>query len=267
MDKIAVLSDIACEAASFMVGGNTDATEKSGIKDFVTVSDIKAQNIITKRLAEKFPGVQVVSEEHTEAERQVIFSPDFSGFVIDPIDGTYNFKRDMRESAISIGYIEAGEPQYGVVFDPYRDELFAAEKGKGATRNGIPIHVSDQEVMAGASVATSNGYDDAAAVRNFKRHLSIYESTGTMPWSSCPGSVILVLVWIACGRIDALHHNGIKPWDCAASYLIVREAGGVVHDLRGSEAEFTNPLVLAGTPKIVAELERIFKTIDQTLLS
>jgi myo-inositol-1(or 4)-monophosphatase len=87
-----------------------------------------------------------------------------------------------------------------------------------------------------------------------------------MPWTSCPGSGVLILVWVACGRIDAYHHNGLKPWDNAAAFLILREAGGMVHALNGGEARFTEAAILAGTPTIGKELEQLFSSIDAGLL-
>lgn len=262
------LQAIVKEAGQFMLGSTErDATEKTNAKDFVTVADIKSQNIIAARLTKKYPDVVVLSEEHSEEARKKLFEPDFSGFVLDPIDGTYNFKRDMRESAVSIGYIESGQIKTGVVYDPYKQEVFSAVVGQGATRNGQVVHVSDQTDLQGASVATSNGYDDAAAARNFHRHLGIYEQEGVMPWSSCPGSGVLALVWLACGRIDALHHNGFKPWDNAAAFLIIREAGGKVLTLDGTDAPFTSACVLAGTPAIVEKLVAVFAKLPSELLS
>jgi len=186
---------------------------------------------------------------------------------LDPIDGTYNFKRDMRESAISVGYIKNGEPLAGVIYDPYKEEVFEAEKGKGAFKNGKPISVSKQSDLAGASIATSNSYDDKAMERNLRRHLAIYETTGTMPWTSCPGSGVLILAWVACGRIDAYHHNGLKPWDNAAAFLLVREASGVVHSLSsGADASFTESAMIAGGAAITATLEAVFGQMSSELL-
>jgi myo-inositol-1(or 4)-monophosphatase len=187
--------------------------------------------------------------------------------VLDPIDGTYNFKRDMRESAISIGYIENGESIAGVIYDPYKDELFEAEEGKGALRNGEAIHVSEQTTLAGASIATSNSYDDEAMARNLRRHLGIYEKGGVMPWTNCPGSGVLIMAYVACGRFDAYHHNGLKPWDNAAAFVIVREAGGVVRNLRSEEVKFTTADVLMGTPAVVDKLQVIFDQLEPALLS
>jgi myo-inositol-1(or 4)-monophosphatase len=258
----------ARKAGAFMrSSGDRDATEKTNAKDFVTVADIKSQDILRQELSRSFPGVVILSEEDAEDVRKAMYAPDFTGFVLDPIDGTYNFKRDMRESAVSIGYIENGESVYGVVYDPYREELFEAEKGKGALKNGKKIAVSGHDELASASIATSNSYDDEAMARNLRRHLAIYEKTGTMPWTSCPGSGVLILAWVACGRFDAYHHNGLKPWDNAAAFLLVREAGGVVHGLAdGQDAPFTAAAMLAGTPGIVAQLEDVFESVGQELL-
>lgn len=262
------LQTIARQAGKYISGSSElRSTDKSNRKDFVTIADIKSQRIIEDELSRAFPDVTTLSEEHPEEKRQQLFDPDFAGFVIDPIDGTYNFKRDMRESAISIGYVENGVPQTGVIYDPYKDELYAATKGQGATRNGQPIAVSSQHELEGASIATSNSYDDAAMARNLQRHLAIYEHTGHMPWTSCPGSGVMIMAYVACGRFDAYHHNGLKPWDNAAAFLLIREAGGVVLTLQGEEAPFTSSSVLTGNPQLAGKLQSIFAKINQDLLA
>lgn len=262
-------SRIARMAGEFMLGASahTQQTDKTNRKDFVTVADIKSQNIIIEELQTAFAGVAVLSEEQPEAARAAMYEDDFTGFVIDPIDGTYNFKRDMRESAVSIGYIEQGSPKAGVIYDPYKDELFTAIAGQGALRNGQPIHVSSQAGLDAASIATSNSYDDEAMARNLRRHLAIYEQTRVMPWTNCPGSGVLILAYVACGRFDAYHHNGLKPWDNAAAFLLIREAGGVVYTLEGHEAPFTSSTVLAATPKVGHELKKVFAKVDSSLLT
>jgi myo-inositol-1(or 4)-monophosphatase len=264
--RLQILEQIAREAGAFMLGAASDernSTQKSNSKDFVTVADIKSQDIIRTQLQVAFPEAIILSEEDPEEMRQQLYDADFTGFVLDPVDGTYNFKRDMRESAISIGYIENGVSVAGVIFDPYRDELYAAETGKGATCNAQPIHVSAQTELANANVATSNSYDDAAMARNLHRQLSIYEQTQVMPWMSCPGSGVLIMAWIACGRVDAYHHNGIKPWDNAAAFCIVQEAGGTILDLQGTPASFATHTVLIGTLQIVAQLNRLFEAVPE----
>jgi myo-inositol-1(or 4)-monophosphatase len=266
--RLAVMRDIAREAGTFVRGAvnQTDSTDKSNTKDFVTVADIKAQNILRDRLQQHYPKAVILSEEDDEAARQAMYESDFTGFVLDPIDGTYNFKRDMRESGISVGYIEHGQSVAGVIYDPYKDELYEAVWGGGAFRNGEPIHVSNQTELAGASIATSNSYDDAAMAINLRRHLAIYETAGVMPWTSCPGSGVLIMAWIACGRIDAYHHNGLKPWDNAAAFLLVQEARGQVTTLHGETATFSNNAVIIGNPTISRQLIKLFSTLPDEFL-
>lgn len=268
MEYIQVMREAVRHAGEFMRRNKTltDATQKTVANDFVTVADIKSQDLIRKELATAFPDVVIVSEEDSDKIRAQLGDTEFTGFVLDPIDGTYNFKRGMQESAISIGYIENGQPKIGIIYDPYKDESFEAEVGKGAFCNGQSIRVSEQASLEGASVATSNGYDYEAAARNFQRQIAIYTKTGVMPWTSCPGSAVLVLAWVAAGRIDAIHHTGFKPWDNAAGILIVREAGGFVHTLKGVEARFTDSCILAASPGVGYALEEVFHGLDPVLL-
>lgn len=259
------------QAGAYMLGAGTagqrQATTKSNAKDFVTAADIKAQGILRQGLRQCYPQSVVLSEEDTEADRQALYDPQFTGFIVDPIDGTYNFKRDMRESAVSVGYVEHGQPLAGVIYDPYKNEMFSVERGRGAWCNGTQIRVSGQAQIEGASIATSNSYDDAAMARNLKRHLAIYKNSGHMPWTMCPGSGVLVMAYVACGRFDAYHHNGLKPWDNAAAFLLVREAGGVVQCLdHDSDAPVTANAILLGTPALVQQLRAVFGKVPASLL-
>lgn len=258
---------VAREAGTALleISDQKDSTQKSNIKDFVTAADLKLQDIITTRLRGLYPNIIIVSEELSEAERAPVYEHDFTGFVIDPIDGTYNFKHDMKESAISIGYVELGEPSAGVIYDPYKDELYSAQKGRGAFRNNQPISVSTHTEIAGAHIATSNNYNDEGMKRTLLRQIAIYDQTSHMPWMSCPGSAVLIMGGVASGRFDAFHHNSLKPWDNAAAFLVVREAGGVVTTLSGQEASFTSPTVLAGNPQMVTQLQAIFQKTPELL--
>lgn len=264
MTELEQLKKCARKAGEFMRSSiDRSHTEKSNAKDFVTVADIKSQDIIRAELRRVHPDAVILSEEDSEDDHRAMFEPGFTGYILDPIDGTYNFKRGMQESAISIGYIKEGQPVLGVIYDPYKDECYTAEKGKGAYCNDEPISVSNNGSLQGSSIATSNSYDDKAMERNLKRHLTIYEQTGIMPWTSCPGSGVLIMAWIACGRIDAYHHNGLKPWDNAAAFLLVREAGGDVQTLRGEQAPFTSPTVLMGNKTIVQTLQGVFSPLEE----
>jgi myo-inositol-1(or 4)-monophosphatase len=267
MNNLSSMSAIVKEAGAYMLGSSeVESIDKSNAKDFVTISDIKSQAIIKARLREIEPYAIILSEEDTEDERKPMYTPDFTGYVLDPIDGTFNFKRNMKESAISIGYIENGQPIRGAIYDPYKDELYTAEKTKGAFCNDKQITVSQQKDISSASIATSNSYDDAAMARNLRRHISIYEQTGYMPWTNCPGSGVLIMTNIAQGRFDLYHHNGLKPWDNAAAFLIVEEAGGIIRTLDGSVARFTDNAIVMGNEKLVLKLLDILSKIDAELL-
>lgn len=256
---IEVMKRAALEAGEYMAGSNeVEQTNKSNAKDFVTIADIKSQNILRARLRTEFPDAVILSEEDSEEERRQLYAPDFTGFVLDPIDGTYNFKRGMKESAISIGRIAMGESVDGVIYDPYRNELYWASKNEGAWCNDERILVSGQAELEGASVTTSNSYDAEAMKRNLERHIAIYEKTGEMPWTMCSGSGVLIWAWVANGRTDAYHHNGLKPWDNAAAFCLAREAGAVVTKLDGSEASFTDADILAASPEIHRALMDVF---------
>jgi myo-inositol-1(or 4)-monophosphatase len=269
MSKLEVMQNIAAEAGRFIIQAKdqTSSQNKANANDFVTVADIKAQDLIRKKLLTEFPNELVVSEEDSEAIRQQLKVKGFTGFVIDPIDGTYNFKRNMRESAISIGYIENGKPTHGVIADPYRDEIYSAQKGKGATCNGTSICVSEQKELSGSSVATSNGYDFSAAARNLQRQIEIFEQTDIMPWTSCPGSAVLTLAWVACGRVDAVHHTGFKPFDTAAAFVILKESGAKLVTLDGKKPLFTDSKLRVGTPAIVTKLQQVFEKLSPSLLT
>lgn len=268
-ERMQVMRDAALEAGAYILNSDErQHTDKSNKKDFVTVADIKSQDILRQSLERSFPSAIILSEEDSEEERAKLFEPDFTGFVLDPIDGTYNYKRDLRESAISIGEVVNGEIVRGAVFDPYKNELFTAELGKNAYRNGELITVNQHySGLDGASIGTSNSYSGEAMLRNLDRQRAITDVTGIMPWVTLHGSGVLIMTNIACGRFDAYHHNGLKPWDNAAAFLIIREAGGIVETLTGEEAPFTSATVLTGTPGAIKDLREVFAKIDPALLS
>lgn len=258
---------IAREAGDYIRGSSAfETTDKTNTKDFVTKADIEAERIIIEGIEKALPDQVILSEEHSPEKQQQLYRADFTGFVIDPIDGTYNFKHDMGASGVSIGYIENGEPIVGVVYNPYKNEMYTAIKGQGAFCNSQPIRVATTEALDSANVITDNSYDDATMARTLRRHLAIHEQTGTMPWTGMHGSAVLAFGDIARGRIDAYHHSSLKPWDNAAGFLLVREAGGVVWTLEGDEATFTSASVLAGTPKVAEILKDIFAKINPELL-
>lgn len=233
---------------------NTVTTEvKSTAGDLVTAADLGSEKVITEIIRQNFPHDVIISEETPEGQELLNEASlsQLTGWVLDPIDGTNNFKKGMSYSGISIGYIENGVIALGAVYDPYRDELYLAQKGQGATRNGQPVHVGDKAVFdAGTRVCTSNSYEGGT-----QANLARYEKLGHV-WVDVLGSAVLIMTDVACGRLDLYHHNGLKPWDNAAAFLIAEEAGAKITDLKGAPTTWLTSEVVVGNPSLVDEFIR-----------
>ena len=173
-------------------------------------------------------------------KEQESFHWDFRGplWVLDPVDGTTNLIHDFRHSAISLALIEAGQPQKGIVYSPFSGEMFTAERGGGAFRNGRPILVSSTASMREAllSVGTAPGKrNERGVTKTFERMKRIFAHCQDIRRM---GAASLELCYVACGRLDGYFEEHLKPWDYAAGKLIVEEAGGTVCGLDGREAVF-----------------------------
>lgn len=223
---------------------------KSTAGDLVTEADLASERVIVEAIKSHFPHDVVISEETSQGHVLLDADnlPNITGWVIDPIDGTNNFKQGMAYSSISIGYIEAGNIVLGAVYDPYRKELYLARKGQGATRNGKPIHVANKTGFdAGTRVCTSNSYEGGT-----QANLARYEKLGHV-WVDVLGSAVLIMTDVASGRLDLYHHNGLKPWDNAAAFLIAEEAGATITDLKGKPVTWLSSEVVMANPKLVEE--------------
>jgi myo-inositol-1(or 4)-monophosphatase len=227
--------------------------EKEGRGNFVTSADEASERAIVRLIAETFPGDEILTEESRPDVGDV--SAVRHLWVIDPLDGTNNFRFGRHYSAVSVGYVEDGELLAGAVYDPFREELFFAEKGKGAFRNGQAIRVRGHGDLSSASVATDNCYDPAGTRRNLELCLRIRPS----PWTLVRGSAVLSMCEVACGRTDLYFHTALQPWDNAAAFLLVREAGGQVVGFDGADAHFLAPSAIAGNGELVAECVRRFQ--------
>lgn len=215
-------------------GSANDVTVK-GLADFVTKVDMGVQEFLRPRLAELYPDVQFMSEEKDNSEI------DMRGkvWILDPIDGTTNLIHDYKMSAVSLGMTDNGVPVAGVVYNPFSDELFYAEKGKGAYLNGVRIEASKAKTLEQSliSVGTSPYYKELADV-NFELIKRFFVASEDI--RRC-GSAALDLCYLACGRIDGYFEQNLKPWDYAAGIAILREAGGCVTDMSGGEPSYTVP--------------------------
>ena len=225
-----------------------NVTEK-GRADFVTDVDLSVQKKLKNELLSRYPDVQFMGEEGTHD------NIDFSGrvWILDPVDGTTNLIHDYKMSAVSLGLLDNGEPVLGIVYNPFTDELFYAEKGKGAYLNGARIKVSAADKLFNALVAFGTSpYEKELADINFKIIKEMYLKSGDIRRS---GSAALDLVYIACGRTDGFFEKNLKPWDYCAGICIVNEAGGCVTNMGGGAVTFNkNSDILATNGKLHREM-------------
>ena len=220
-------------------------TREKGVADYVTEVDFAVQQFIRRRLEELYPEVQFLSEEKSNEE----IHKDGLVWVLDPVDGTTNLIHDYRASVISLALMQKGSVVLGMIYNPYTDELFSAQKGKGSYCNGQKIEVSGAETMEKCliSIGTSPYYKEMAE-KNFKGFQAIFKDCQDIRRS---GSAALDLAYVACGRIEAYFERNLKIWDYAAGMLLVRESGGQVTDYRGNDADtemISN--ITAANPKI-----------------
>ena len=201
--------------------------EKTSAADLVTDYDLAVEQFLKEQLAALMPEALFFGEE----EKAIEGDPSKGWvFIVDPIDGTTNFVRGYHQSGISVSLIRDLEPQMAVVYDPAKDELFAAERGKGATLNGTPIHVSDKPLDQGLFIMGTAIY-----LREFvKPTMSLTEQ---LLERSCDyrrfGAATLDLCYIACGRAEVFFEYSLAPWDYAAGAFIAQEAGAIASTLTG----------------------------------
>jgi myo-inositol-1(or 4)-monophosphatase len=196
-----------------------------GRNDLVTNVDREVEQFIRSELGKLFPEDSILGEEFGEDAHQ---NKD-RVWMIDPIDGTTNFSQGIPIYCVSIALQEHGETVVGVIYDPTRDELFSAQQGVGTHLNGVPLAVSTQDDLARAVLAT--GFPPLKEGDTFK---TIVERMGNIVSASRGmrrlGSAALDLAYVAAGRLDGFWEYNLNPWDTAAGYLLVQEAGGKVSD-------------------------------------
>jgi myo-inositol-1(or 4)-monophosphatase len=237
-------------------------TEYKGDVDLVTVADRTAEKLIRERLAVAFPEHGVYGEEGTR-ERM---AGEFRWYV-DPLDGTTNFAHGFPHFCVSLG-LEQRPPNTvsdrdgtlvaAVIYDPMRNELFTAERGRGARLNGKPIHVSSIPVLAESLIAT--GFPSCK--RHDSPNVHFYqEFTLRSHGVRRAGSAALDLAYVACGRLEAFWEFNLNPWDTAAGILLVEEAGGLVTDFAGHPFQLNSHETLATNALIHDELLGFFRDL------
>lgn len=193
-----------------------------GAADYVTKVDMGVQEFLKKELARLYPDIGFIGEE----QERFLPDPESSYWILDPIDGTTNLIYHYGMSAVSLGLYEKGKMVFGVVYNPFRGELFTAAAGQGAYLNGKEISVSETEDMSKVLIAYgSSPYEKERAHELFGIFEKIFLSCADFRRS---GSAALDLCYVACGRQDAYIEQNLKPWDYAAGALVLQEAGGCV---------------------------------------
>ena len=207
--------------------------------DFATRVDTESEHIIINIIREHFPSHHFLAEESLHE----IETEDYR-WIIDPLDGTTNYIHGFPFSAVSIALQYKREIIVGVVFDPFRNELFTAVKGEGAFLNGNKIAVSNASGMENSLIATGFPFKSKALI---DQYLTLFKNI-FLKVSDIrrAGSAALDLAYIACGRFDGFFEIGLAPWDCAAGSLMIEEAGGISTNFGGGEDILSTGNIVAG---------------------
>jgi myo-inositol-1(or 4)-monophosphatase len=249
------MSEIAREAGALLMEyfRRRVKIEYKGDADLVTEADRASEKLILERIRAHWPSHEVIGEEGARVET----GGDYRWYV-DPLDGTTNFAHGYPVFCVSLGLAFQGKRKAAVLYDPTRDELFAAERGKGARLNGQPIAVSKTSRLVQSLVAT--GFPSHKRHKNPNIHF-YHQLTLRTHGVRRAGSAALDLASVACGRFDGFWEFNLNAWDTAAGILIVEEAGGKASGFRGEELAITDRDVLASNGIIHADLLREFGEI------
>ena len=229
-----------------------------GPANFVSAADHRAEEILYRELSKARPDYGFVMEEGGRIEGQ-----DKSHcWYIDPLDGTTNFLHSIPLFAISIGLERDGQLVAGLIYNPISDELYTAEKGKGAFLNDRRLRVAARQTLADTVVSTGIPHRGRTGHPRFLRQAKavMAEVAGIRR----TGAAALDLAWTAAGRFDAYWEYNIQPWDMAAGIVIVREAGGIVTDPEGGTTMFETGNILAGNAAITKSLVSVLQSADKT---
>jgi myo-inositol-1(or 4)-monophosphatase len=213
------------------------AITAKGFRDIVTEADFAAQDAAVAAIRWRFPDAAILGEEN-------LAPPDDADtvWVIDPIDGTTNYARSIPFFCVAIGMVRHGRPIAGAVYDPLRDHLFTAERSRGAFLNGRPIHVSAVSDVSDAILALDWGAQPEVRRRSVALLERISAECRTL---RAVGSAALAMCYLAAGWIDLYFNLALKPWDGAATQVIIEEAGGRITNPLGQAWDYTQPAALA----------------------
>ncbi len=228
---------------------------KKTVNDLVTEIDKKAEDVIISNIKKYFPEHQILSEEIGSMES----SSDYK-WIIDPIDGTVNFVHGIPICCVSIGIELEDTIIMGAVYNPMLEELFFAQKGEGASLNGRTIKVSSKKDIESSCLVTGFPYRWADVDKDPVKVFETFIRQG-LPVRRL-GSAAIDLCWVACGRFDGFWEYNLNPWDIAAGYLIIEEAGGQVTNFVGEPYSVYDKQTLATNGKIHDDMLRLIKDTE-----
>jgi myo-inositol-1(or 4)-monophosphatase len=231
--------------ASLDTGGLNVRSKRA--KDFVTQVDQAAEQAIIDIVRKSYPEHGFLAEESGASEQHAEFV-----WVIDPLDGTTNFIHGFPQYCVSIGIQQRRALTHAVIYDPVRNELFTASKGRGAFLNDRRIRVSTLTKFGDALVGTGFPFKELGRLDLYTRQLQTMMKTCVGVRRA--GAAALDLAYVACGRLDAFWELGLSPWDMAAGALLIQEAGGLVGDLQGEQTYLESGDIAAATPKVFPPL-------------
>jgi len=229
--------------------------------DFVTEVDRAAEDVIVKTLLGAYPDHAILGEESGHTPGRQAKEPRESEhiWIIDPLDGTTNFIHGLPQYCVSIALMQRDIVTHAVIYDPNRDELFTASKGRGAYLNDRRMRVAPRERLDEALIGTGFPF---RKLESLDRYVAMFRAVSEKAAGlRRPGAAALDLAYVASGRYDAFFEIGLMPWDVAAGSLLVTEAGGLVGDLQGNSDYLFAEQVLAGTPKVFGQMVALFASI------
>jgi myo-inositol-1(or 4)-monophosphatase len=225
--------------------------EEKGRNDFVSEADRIAERAVIGTIRKHYPDHAILAEESgADGDSDHLW-------VIDPLDGTTNFLHGFPVFAVSVALLIKGRMEHAAVYDPMRQELFSASRGQGAQLDGRRIRVSKCKTLDRALIGT--GFPFREAGLGLGPYLDMFsKALQNTAGVRRPGAAALDLCYVAAGRLDAFWETGLSKWDLAGGALIIREAGGIVSGLDGSEDFLDSGHVLAGTPKVYQAIAGLF---------
>lgn len=268
LDQVLDVAIDASKKAGDIILGNAEGAEvsqrKANSRDLLTLIDPLCEKTIRETVLATFSDHSFLGEEDVPPGKDASAAALDSKlneandwlWIVDPIDGTTNFVHGMPHCMPSIAAAYRGEIMVGVIYDPHRDELFSAIKGRGATLNGKPIHVGQQEVLGDAIIAMGSPPGDESMQMSLKGIAALMPQVRTIRML---GSAAQMLAWVANGRLTCYWEYDLSSWDVAAGALLVTEAGGRFTDLAGEEYSLRTRKICASNGKIHDEMIRVLR--------